>query len=220
MLIAVVNQKGGVGKTTTTANLGAALAARGHRVHLFDLDPQRSLSFLEVPESLKNTLSISQTTAKRLEKMAGQALAKGEFVLVDCPPTLGLESVAALKIATLAIAPTPPRFFDVAGFAQIREAVRYAQNHGNPGLKLRILVTQYDRRAQVHTLYLDQLRAAFRDEVFQTVITRTTLFDRAADAREPALTFAPASPAARVYRRLGEEVLALALALAPPGAKP
>lgn len=210
MIIALVNQKGGVGKTTTALNLGAALAIRGKRIQLFDLDPQRSLSHIPAPESLAKSLSIQEINAKRLEKAAKSAAQRGEWVLIDCPPTLGAESVSALKIADLVIAPTPPRFFDVAGFAQIREAIGFAQTHGNPTLKLRILVTQYDRRAEIHTAYIEQLRGAFRGEVFQTPIARTTVFDRAADAREPVMTFAPTSPAARFYRQLANEVLALA----------
>ena len=201
MIIAVVNQKGGVGKTTTTLNLGAALAAQNVRVRLFDLDVQQSLMFLSEGNNRISVETADETTLKAALK-ANEI----DFTLLDCPPALGEATAAALQHAQLVIAPTPPRILDLAGLSQLKSTIEAARQRVNPALRLRILLAMRDARVTLQRDYESQLRQAFADEVFQTVIPRTALFERAADAHTTLLDFAPRSAAAESYRQLAAEV--------------
>ncbi len=205
MIIAVVNQKGGVGKTTTTLNLGAALSAQGAKVRLFDLDGQGSLVFLA------NGLDAFQVQTADAASLA--KLLKGEsadFTLLDCPPALGAVTAEALKRAQLVIAPTPPRVLDLAGLSQLKNTIDAARQRVNPALRLRVLLTLRDARITLQSDYEAQLRRAFSDEIFQTTIPRAALFERAADAHQTLLDFAPRSAAAESYRNLAKEIRQLA----------
>lgn len=204
MIIAVVNQKGGVGKTTTTLNLGAALLASQKTVRLFDLDGQKSLAFgAEGIEALPVQVADEDTLGKLLQ--GDQA----DFTLLDCPPALGEATAAALKRAHLVIAPTPPRVLDLAGLSQLKTTVEAARARVNPGLRLRILLTLRDARVTLQNDYETQLRRAFAGEVFQTVIPRAAVFERAADAHQTLLDFAPRSLGSEAYRQLAGEVARL-----------
>jgi chromosome partitioning protein len=204
VIIAIINQKGGVGKTTTTINLGAALARQGSKVLLLDLDDQRSLSQFRVPENMASSMDIQAVSPKELPKVVKKH--SYDYVLLDCPPVLAEAAAAALKIADIAIAPTPPRFLDVAGFALLRQTVQEAANRVNSGLGLKILLTQRDSRAQVHADYEAKLRSAFRSEMLHTTIPRSIVFDRAADAREPIVSFDGRSVGAKAYLDLATEI--------------
>lgn len=212
MTISILNQKGGVGKTTTTVNLGAAIAEAGCSVLLLDLDPQANLVFYTRSpgggEPDKPTMTVEAATAKTL--IAALKRHAYDFALLDCPPTLGAETAAALKVCHLAIAPTPPRVLDLAGLAQLRETVSEARKRGNPNLRLRILPTLREARVALQAEYEAKLRAAFPSEVFKTSIAKAALFDRAADAHLPLVHFAPKSPGAAAYRALAQEVMKLA----------
>lgn len=205
MIIAVVNQKGGVGKTTSTLNLGAALAAQGATVRLLDLDTQQSLTFLG--EGL-GSLAVQAADETTLEKLLQQKQAG--FTLLDCPPALGKTTAAALKFSQLVIAPTPPRVLDLAGLSQLKATIEAARERVNPALRLRILLTLRDARVTLQNDYESQLRRAFAGEIFQTTIPRAAIFERAADARQTLLDFAPRSASAEAYRQLAQEVRQLA----------
>jgi chromosome partitioning protein len=206
MIIAIINQKGGVGKTTTTVNLGAALAEQGKNVLLVDLDPQGSLTFHNEG---------AEHQSYRVVATKGRALAgvlrreSFDYALLDCPPTLAEDTAVALKHANLAIAPTPPRVLDLAGLAQLRETVEAVRSRGNPGLRLRILVTMREARLALQNEYEMRLREAFADETFATVIPKAAVFEKAADAHYPILRFAPRSQSATAFRTLTQEVIRL-----------
>jgi len=204
MIIAVLNQKGGVSKTTTTVNLSAALQEIGHCTLAIDLDPQRSLAFHTEGSETK----IVESTARQLQGLLQKN--KADFVLLDCPPTLGAETAAALKVAHLAIAPTPPRVLDLAGLAQLRETVEEARLRVNPALRLRVLLTMREARIALQDEYETRLREAFDGLIFQTSIPKAALFEKAADAHQSMLRYAPRSKSAQAYRALAQEVLRLA----------
>lgn len=205
MIIAVVNQKGGVGKTTTTLNLGAALLAQGVSVRLIDLDEQRSLAFLA--EGLEAfDIQIADATSLEVTLKADRA----DFTLLDCPPALSVITAAALKYSQLVIAPTPPRVLDLAGLSQLKDTVEVARQSVNPVLRLRILITLRDARITLQRDYEDQVRQIFSSEVFHTTIPRAAVFEKSADAHQDILSFAKRSAAAESYRQLASEVRKLA----------
>lgn len=208
MIIAVINQKGGVGKTTTTANLGVALAFRGHAVVLVDLDPQHSLSALaedDNPRSLAHVanLRIALATPKTLTRVL-----QGEFdyALLDCPPTLGPAHAAALGCAHLALAPMPPKFLDAHGLAQLGDSVEAARNGGNAALQLKVVVTLRDARLSVHREMELGVRATLGARVFATTIPDAAVFDRAALAGTTAVQLEPRSAGAKAYAFLADEI--------------
>ena len=204
MIIAVLNQKGGVSKTTTTVNLGAALQEIGHCTLSVDLDPQRSLAFHTEGSESKTVESTARQLSGILQKN------RADFVLLDCPPTLGMETAAALKVAHLAIAPTPPRVLDLVGLAQLRETIEAARVRVNPALRLRVLLTMREARIALQDEYEVRLREAFDGLIFQTSIPKAAVFEKAADAHQSILHYSPRSKAAQAYRTLAQEVLRLA----------
>lgn len=203
MIISVLNQKGGVGKTTTTLNLGAALTRASCRMLLVDLDPQESL--LKFDSLDDPNVRIVGATPKTLAKVLESG--NYDFALLDCPPILAQEAAAALKVTQLAIAPTPPRFLDVAGFALLCRTVQEAAARGNPKLRLKLLVTMSDARLSVHHEYEEKLRQAFRGDIFETTIPRAGVFDKAADANTSVFGIEPRSASARAFESLAKEIL-------------
>ena len=217
MIISVINQKGGVGKTTTTVNLGAALAQKGHTVLLLDLDPQGSLtsftdadgaaSLLDLPNLRVQSIS-DQNLASVLDAATQTKPANApNFTVIDCPPTLGSAHAVALLHSDLAIAPMPPKFLDAHGLAQLTQTVEAAQERGNPGLALKILLTMRDGRVGAHRALEEAVRGALGTRVFETVIPHAAVFDKSALAHLSALQLEPRSAGAQAYRALAQELL-------------
>ncbi len=205
MIISVLNQKGGVGKTTTTLNLGAALAEAGHRVLLLDLDLQRDLAAHEAALEQPN-IFFAATDGDELD-----AVLKAhtyDFALLDCPPSLGEETGAALTLSHIALVPLAAEFLAVRGLARVLEVISAAKR-ANRGLKTRLLITMLDRRTD-HGL---TIQAAVQEvpgaPPMQTAIPRSVAFAKASGEGQSILRFAPKSVGAVAYRELAQEFVKL-----------
>src|SRR5690349_12443134 len=205
-IIAMCNQKGGVGKTTSTINLGAALTEYGRRVLLIDLDPQGALSVgLGVPaqtmdRTIYNALMERKTTLRD----------EYDYILIDCQPSLGLLTVNALTAAQGVIIPLECEFFSLRGVALLVDTIDKVKERLNPSLQISgILATMYDTRTVHCREVFSRVVEAFDDTVFQTVIQRTVRFPETTVAGQPITTWAPTSSGAAAYRDLAKEVLAL-----------
>ncbi|HEU5001728.1 MAG TPA: ParA family protein [Actinomycetota bacterium] len=248
-ILAVVNQKGGVGKTTSTINLGAALAEEGARVLLVDFDPQGALSVglglnpngLEVTVYnllLDATVTFDEVVAP--SRIAGldiipanidlagaevmlvsevareQSLRRGlapvrdryNYILIDCPPSLGLLTVNALTAADAVLIPLECEYFALRGMALLMDTIRKIQERINPQLQIEgILATMLDGRTLHGREVLSRVTDAFGDKLFKTIIHKTIKFAEAPVVGEPIVRYAPKSGGAKEYRDLAREVM-------------
>ncbi|MGQ0678546.1 MAG: ParA family protein [Actinomycetota bacterium] len=248
-IVAIVNQKGGVGKTTSTINLGAALVEEGARVLLVDFDPQGALSVglglnpntleltvynllldrtVTLPDvivaspvaglelvpsnidlSAAEVLLVSEVAREQLLKKALEPARSGyDYVLIDCPPSLGLLTVNALTAADSVIVPLECEYFALRGMALLMDTVAKVQERLNPELAvLGIVATMLEARTIHGREVLSRVREAFGEKLFKTVIHKTIKFSEAPVAGLPILSYAPASNGAQEYRDLAREVL-------------
>lgn len=249
-IISICNQKGGVGKTTTTMNLAAYLAAMGKYVLLADLDSQANatvgLGFAMAPEesSVYHSLIVDQNPQHIIKKTsifgfdilpATQALAGAtvelvsmenretrlkkvfesvrmnyDYILVDCPPSLGLLTVNALAASEKIIIPVQCEYFALEGLSQLLNTIELVKQGLNPDLQvLGVLLTMYDKRNQLSNQVLNEVIKNFPGRVFESVIPRTVSLAEAPSFGKTILQFDPGSRAARSYRQLAEEVIRL-----------
>ena len=246
-IIAVANQKGGVGKTTTVLNLGTALRREGKRVLLVDLDPQAALSVsLKIPIN-QAALTIYQvllgkaTASKALrptytgadlipanidlaaaelelaavigrEQVLAEALQplsdKYDFILIDCPPSLGLLTVNALVAAGEVLIPLQCEYLAMRAMSLLLRNIDSVRARLNPGLAIAgILVTMYNGRTLHAQEVLDEVRATFGDKVFSAVVKNSVRFKEAPAAGLSILDYAAVHEGAAAYRSLAKELL-------------
>jgi chromosome partitioning protein len=249
-VLAVVNQKGGVGKTTTSVNLGSYLAYAGKPTLIVDLDPQANATaglgikqeegaptLYEVligqitaeqavrPTTQKNLNVITSSTdlagaamelmdqpmrEYRLRK-AMKSLAKYyQFILIDCPPSLGLLTINGLVAADRLIIPVQCEFYALEGLSQLLQTVELVRQHLNPKLQvLGALLTMYDRRTALNRKVAREVRKTFPGHVFASIIPRNTELAEAPSTGRTILDYAKHSSGARAYEYLAEELLHL-----------
>jgi chromosome partitioning protein len=249
LIIAVINEKGGVAKTTTVLSLGGALVEAGQDVLLIDLDAQANLTMgLGVyPAKIQNAISdvllnsvtldsVMHTTnlpgldlvpsnngmlmAERFLSVRQdyehvlanaiknvQELHGYQYILIDCPPSLGAVTINALAAANLAIIPTQPEYFSINGLRGVLTAIRGLRSSGNPTINYRVLITMMDRRNRIHHTLSEQLRTTFKDGVLNTVIEVDTRLRESTVAGLPVTHYSPRSRSSIQYRSLAQELI-------------
>ena len=246
-IMAIANQKGGVGKTTTAVNLAAALAELGYRVLVVDLDPQGNattglgvnarnlqssiydvlLSDLPMEDCIEPTgvrnLFVAPATIdlagaeielvpafsrelrlrRALERMDGGF----DFVLIDCPPSLGLLTVNGLAAATEVVVPIQCEYYALEGLGQLMRNVQLVQRNLNPRLELStIILTMYDARTKLADQVAKEVREHFGAKVCRNIVPRTVRLSEAPSFGQPIIVFDSTSRGALAYRELAKEV--------------
>jgi chromosome partitioning protein len=246
-VIAIANQKGGVGKTTTTVNLGAALAELGYRVLVIDLDPQGNattglgidarnfeLSMYDVimrdqsledciePTSVKNlfvapaTIDLAGIEIElvpafsrelKLKRAVATVIDDFDFILIDCPPSLGLITVNGLAAAGEVLVPIQCEYYALEGLSQLLRNVNLVSSNLNETLEVTtIVLTMFDARTRLSIDVANEVRTHFPERVCKSVIPRTVRLSEAPSFGQPITVFDPTSRGAVAYRELAKEV--------------
>ena len=246
-IISIANQKGGVGKTTTSINLAVSFAVSEIKTLLIDLDPQANAStglsellkpveknVYDVIISGKANESISSTSIKDLDvikstnELVGAEvelvsvedrerqlflaikplLEKYDYILIDCPPSLGLLTLNALTSSDSVLIPIQCEYYALEGLGQLLNTIRLVQQQLNTNLEIEgVLLTMYDQRLNLSKQVADEVRSFFENKVFETIIQRNVRLSEAPSFGKPALMYAANSMGAQNYLDLVEEIL-------------
>ena len=247
-IVSLTNQKGGVGKTTTSVNLAVSFAVSEVKTLLIDLDPQSNattgleqltgepkgtiydaiirgsktkdiitnteLEFLDIITSTNDLVGAEvelvnlMAREHQLEKVLKPIRKKYDYILIDCPPSLGLLTLNALTCSNSVIIPIQCEYYALEGLGQLLNTVRLVQKNLNRKLEIEgVLLTMYDSRLNLSKQVADEVKGFFKDKIFETIIHRNVRLSEAPSFGKPALLYAANSTGAQNYISLVEEIL-------------
>ncbi|MBQ4447215.1 MAG: ParA family protein [Clostridia bacterium] len=248
-IIAVANQKGGVGKTTTAVNLAACTAHQGKKVLLVDIDPQGNatsgagvdkaegefsiydviINEVEAEKAIRHTrietldvlpsrIELAGAEVELVPMMARERKLRAalkpiksryDYIMIDCPPSLGLLTLNALTAADTLLVPIQCEYYALEGLAQLMNTVKLVRQHLNDELDVEgVVMTMYDARTNLSPMVVGEVKKFFKNKVYETVIPRSVRLGEAPSFGLPISLYDPKSTGAKAYENLAKELLA------------